>query len=135
MNYNELYQKLEDYFPNNIDLMKYLSVKACWEYCITENSTEEENSKLHYFLYKKDESTLIMTKEDPNIKPDLILYFTEGAILKLIKGNPSADEYYTRYREVMDNPQHGIELDSFINKPRLKLWKIGYKKWQKTFKF
>jgi hypothetical protein len=26
-------------------------------------------------------------------------------------------------------------LDSKVNKPRLKLWQIGYKHWQKDFKF
>ena len=76
-----------------------------------------------------------MTKEDPDIKPDLILYFTEKAILNLIDGNPSADEYYARYREIMYNPQPGIELDNKVNKPRLQLWRLGYKNWQKDFKF
>jgi hypothetical protein len=35
----------------------------------------------------------------------------------------------------MENPQAGIEVDNKVNKPRLKLWQIGYKKWQKDFKF
>jgi len=65
----------------------------------------------------------------------LILYFTEKAILDLIKGNPSADEYYSRYLEVMNNPKPGIEVDNKVNKPRLKLWQMGYKKWQSDFKF
>jgi hypothetical protein len=135
MNSEQLYTELKNYFLNNPDLMRHLHINACWEYVITENSTKEEIPKLHYFLYKKDENTLEMTKEYPNIKPDLILYFTEKAILNFIKGNPSADEYYIRYREVMDNPKPGIELDSQVNKPRLILWKIGYRKWQNDFKF
>ena len=135
MDSEELYAELKKYFPNNLDLMRHLHINACWEYIITENSTNEEKAKLHYFLYKKDENSLEMTKEDPKIKPDLILYFTEKAILNFIQGNPSADDYYARYREVMDNPQPGIEVDSLVNKPRLKLWRIGYKKWQKDFKF
>ena len=135
MDSEELYAKLKTYFPNNLDLMRHLHVNACWEYVITENSTKEETPKLRYFLYKKDENNLEMTKEDPDIKPDLILYFTEKAILNFIRGNPSADEYYKRYRDVMDNPKPRIEVDSLVNKPRLILWKIGYRKWQNDFKF
>jgi len=135
MDSQELYAKLTNYFPNQPDLMRHLHANACWEYQITENSTNDDNVKLQYYLFKKDENTLEISKEKPNIKPDLILYFTEKAILNLIQGNPNAVEYYERYREVMDNPQPGIEIDNQVNKPRLKLWKIGYKKWQKDFKF
>jgi hypothetical protein len=131
----ELCKKLKSYFPYNLDLMRHLKVNACWEYFITENSTDEEMFKLHYFLYKKNEVNLELTKENPGIKPDLILYFTEKAILKLIDGNPSADEYFSRFRKIMYNPNLGIQLDSKINKPRLKLLKLGYQKWQKDFKF
>ncbi len=135
MNSEELYAELRKFFPNTLDLMRHLSVSACWEYQIMENSTDNDSIKLHYFLYKKDDNSLEMTKEKLDLKPDLILYFTEKAILKLIEGNPTADEYYTRYREIMDNPQPEIELDNKVNKPRLKLWQLGYKKWQKDFKF
>ncbi|MBA7500529.1 hypothetical protein ES704_03289 [subsurface metagenome] len=135
METEELYTKLETFFPNKLDLMRHLHVNACWEYYITENSINDTIFKLHYFLFKKNENTLEMTKEVPDIKPDLILYFTEKAILQLIEGNSSAEEYYARYHKVMDNPQSGIEVDNKVNKPRLKLWQIGYKKWQKDFKF
>ena len=135
MNSEELYAELRKFFPNTLDLMRHLSVNTCWEYQIMENSTDNDTIKLHYFLYKKDDNSLEMTKEKLDLKPDLILYFTEKAILKLIEGNPTADEYYTRYREIMDNPQPEIELDNKVNKPRLKLWQLGYKKWQKDFKF
>ena len=135
MDAEELYKILETYFKNNLDLMRHLKVQACWEYFITENSTNEENFKLHYFLYKKQGKKLEMTRENPNIKPDLILYFTEIAILDLIRGNPSAEEYYTRYREIMNNPKPRIEVDNKVNKSRLNLWQIGYKKWQSEFKF
>ncbi|MFW9900771.1 MAG: hypothetical protein ACFFDY_05720 [Candidatus Thorarchaeota archaeon] len=131
----ELYKKLKVYFPHKSDLMRHLKVGACWEYYISEKSTNEENFKLHYFLCKEQEKRLNMTKYNLNIKPDLILYFTEGAILNLIEGNPNAEEYYSRYREVMNNPKPGIEVDNKVNKPRLKLWQIGYKKWQSEFKF
>ena len=135
MNSEELYAELRKFFPNTLDLMRHLSVNTCWEYQIMENSTDNDTIKLHYFLCKKDDNSLEMTKEKLDLKPDLILYFTEKAILKLIEGNPTADEYYTRYREIMDNPQPEIELDNKVNKPRLKLWQLGYKKWQKDFKF
>ena len=135
MDTEELYEKLKTYFRINYDLMRHLNINACWEYYITKNSTNEKDFKLHYFLYKKEENNLEMTKNDPDIKPDLILYFTEKAILDLIKGNPSADEYYSRYREVMNNPKPRIEVDNKVNKPRLKLWQMGYKKWQSDFKF
>ena len=135
MDFEALYTELEKYFPNNLDLMRHLRVNACWEYFITVNSMDDENFKLHYYLFKKDENTLEITKNDPKIKPELILYFTERAILNLIKQNPSAEEYYHRYRKVMDNPQPGLQVDNKINKPRLKLWQIGYKKWQEDFKF
>ena len=132
---DKLYQRLSEYFPNELDLMKYLNEGACWEYFITEHSTSEENFKLHYFLHKQDENKLIMSTEDPNIKPDLILYFTEKAILQLIDGNPPATTYYERYNELMDNPKPEIEIDNKINKPRLKLWRIGYKKWREVYNF
>lgn len=135
MDPDELYAKLEGYFPLNLDLMRHLHVNACWEYFITEQSTNDENFKLHYFLHKKSEDSLEMTTEEPDIKPDLILYFTEKAILSLIDGSPNADEYYHRYRKIMSYSSPGIELDNKVNKPRLKLWQIGYKDWQKDFRF
>jgi len=135
MNSEDLYKELHKYFPNNLDLMRHLHVNACWEYQIMENSTNDENIKLKYYLVKKDEKTLEMTKKKPDLKPDLILYFTEKAILNFIQDNPSADEYFARYRKIMDNPQPGIEVDNQVNKPRLILWRIGYKKWQKDFNF
>ncbi|MFX1587676.1 MAG: hypothetical protein ACFFC1_05950 [Promethearchaeota archaeon] len=135
MDSEELYEKLKTFFPNELDLMRHLNVNACWEYIITENTTYDTDIKLHYFLIKKNKNALEMTKEEPDIKPDLILYFTEKAILNMIEGNPSAEEYYIRYHKVMNNPKPGIEVDNKINKARLKLWQIGYKKWQKDFKF
>jgi len=135
MDSEELYIELNNYFPKCLDLMRHLKVNACWEYYITESSLDEEDFKLHYYLYKKYENTLEITKNDPKIKPDLTLYFTEKAILNLIRENPSAEEYYHRYRKTMDNPQPGLQVDNKINKPRLKLWQIGYKRWQEDFKF
>ncbi len=135
MESDKLYTKLKEFFPIQLDLMRHLHVNACWEYSITEQSTNDANIKLNFFLFKKSEKSLEMTKTQPNIKPDLILYFTEKAILNMIEGTSNAEEYYERYHNIMDHPQPGIELDSKINKPRLKLWQIGYKHWQKDFKF
>ncbi|MFX0074744.1 MAG: hypothetical protein ACFE96_04845 [Candidatus Hermodarchaeota archaeon] len=131
----KLYVKLKSYLPHQIDLMRHLHVNACWEYVITPHSTQEANISLNFYLYKTSETTLEMSKDKPEIKPDLVLYFTENAILGMIEGIPDAEEYYKRYRNVMENPQVGIEVDNKINKPRLKLWQIGYKQWQKDFKF
>jgi hypothetical protein len=135
METEELYAKLKGFFPKLWDLMRHLHINACWEYIITEQSTDDENIKLDFFLFKKNEKLLEMTKSKPKIKPDLILYFTEKAILNMIEGTASAEEYYERYHNIMDHPQSGIEVDSKVNKPRLKLWQIGYKQWQKDFKF
>ncbi|MHA2288142.1 MAG: hypothetical protein ACXABG_05085 [Promethearchaeota archaeon] len=116
-------------------MMRHLHTIACWEYIITKNSTKETDVKLNFYLFKKNENTLEMSRIKPEIKPDLILYFTEKAILNLIVGNPSAEIYYKRYHDVMEHPLPGIEVDNKIKKPRLKLWQIGYKQWQKDFKF
>ena len=132
---DKLFTKLKEFFPNQLDLMRHLHVNACWEYSITEQSTDDTNIKLNFFLFKKNENSLEMTKKKSELKPDLILYFTEKAILNMIEGTSDAEEYYKRYHDIMDHPQSGIELDSKVNKPRLKLWQIGYKNWQKDFKF
>ena len=70
---DKLYTKLKEFFPNHLDLMRHLHVNACWEYSITEQSTDDANIKLNFFLFKKNEKALEMTKTKPEIKPDLIL--------------------------------------------------------------
>ena len=135
METEELYTELKGFFPKQLDLMRHLQINACWEYIITEQSTDDTHIKLNFYLFKRSEKSLEMTKNKPEIKPDLILYFTEKAILNIIEGVSGAEEYYERYHNVMDYPQPGIEVDSKVNKPRLKLWQIGYKHWQKDFKF
>jgi len=99
---DKLFTKLKEFFPNQIDLMRHLHVNACWEYSITEQSTDDANIKLNFFLVKKNEKSLEMTKTKSDIKPDLILYFTEKAILNMIEGTSSAEEYYERYHNIMD---------------------------------
>jgi len=135
MDSEKLYNKLKEFFSNTLDLMRHLDIGACWEYYIFENSIDDEEEKLNYFLFKETEDSLKMTKNNPGIEPDLILYFTEQAILNLIEGSPDADDYYARYKEVMENPKPGIQVDNKIDKARLKLWRLGYKKWQSDFNF
>ncbi len=135
METKELYTKLKGFFSKQLDLMRHLHINACWEYRITEHSTDDTHIKLNFYLFKKNENSLEMTKNKPEIKPDLILFFTEKAILSMIEETSSAEEYFERYHKVMANPQSGIEVDSKVNKPRLKLWQIGYKQWQKDYKF
>ncbi len=131
----ELYELLQDYLPHNADLMKYLHEDACWEYWITRDSVKEEQVLLQFFLIKTSENSLRIQKESPKMSPDLVLYFTEQAILDLTRGHPSAAEYYSRYRSLMRNPQPGRELDNKINKSRIQLWRLGYREWQWTYNF
>jgi hypothetical protein len=131
----ELFDLLLNYFPHNVDLMKYLREGACWEYHITQNSAKDEEVLLQFFLIKTGDNCLRMQKESPGVKPDLVLYFTEHAILDLIHGHPSASEYYVRYKLLMHNPQPGREVDNQINKSRLQLWRMGYKEWQEAYNF
>jgi hypothetical protein len=135
MNPNELFNKLANYLITHPDLMRHLDIGACWEYIITEKSTHEENQIVHFYLVKNEIDTLGLELQNPEVVPDLILYFTEKAILNLIDNNPNTDEYYLRYRKIMKNPQKDIEVDNKINKPRLKLLKMGYRNWQKDFQF
>ena len=133
MSFNS-FTKIKEYFDENYDLMRHLDINACWEYIVTENDLNEQ-AKYHFFLIRTAESSVSFTTSILELKPDLTLYFTEKAILTLIESTPTTEEYYKRYRYLMKNPQPGIELDSKINKPRLKLMKIGYRNWQKEFKF
>jgi len=120
--------------------MRHLDVGACWEYIIFEDSIgdsleNDKSPKVRYFLYKEDPESLKMTIEKPQMDPDLILYFTEEAILTLIEKNPNADEYFSHYKEIMENPTSEVEVDNKINKARLKLWRLGYRNWQNDFNF
>ena len=68
MDSQKLYAKLNQFFPNKIDLMRHLHINACWEYIITKHSTKEEDTKLTFYLLKKNEKVLEMSE----IKPDKI---------------------------------------------------------------
>jgi len=134
MDPEDLFSILKIYFLNNPDLMRHLHVNACWEYIIYQSSLENEEIKLKYYLYKKDDENLEITIRNPDITPDLILYFTEESILELIKGNPISETYYKRYHKMMKDESHN-KVDSKINKSRFNLLRLGYQKWQKDFKF
>ncbi len=133
----ELYNYLKEYFPKNPELMTSLKPGAIWEYIIKTPNLDGSDSQmlLTFHLLKKDEGALEMVEGGAPIKPDLILYFTEKAILSLISGSPPAGQYYEIYRKIMHQPTEDIDLDYKINKPRLKLWRLGYRTWSKLFKF
>ena len=134
---NELFKYLNTYFANNPELMKTLKPGAIWEYIIRAPELDDTLSEtiLVCHLTKKPDETLEMMEGDAPSKPDLILYFTEQAILSLIAGSPSAIKYYETYRQIMRNPSGEIDLDYKINKSRLKLWQLGYRSWSKLYKF
>lgn len=134
MNPQDLISTLKSYFLNNCDLMRHLHVNSCWEYLIYEKSLKDDKVKLNYFLYKKDANILELSQENPGITPDLILYFTEESILELIRDNPLPETYYERYRKLMQDRSYD-KVDSKINKSRFNLFRLGYQKWQKDFKF
>ena len=129
-----LYTKLKHYFSNKPDLMRHLHTNACWEYNIYHNSLKEQTFKLRYYLFKKDENILKITQKKADFVPDLILYFTEEAILQLIQDNPASELYYQRYHKMMNDISKD-KVDSKVNKSRFNLLRLGYQKWQKDFKF
>lgn len=135
MDSDQLYQKLFDFFPQHPDLMMHLNVGARWQYQIFDGPLDDENIKLEYFLVKENNDIIEMERGKSPEKPDLILYFTEMAILRLVEDDPDAHEYFTKYHVIMDNSTPEIDLDNKINKSKIQLFKRGYKKWQSEFKF
>ena len=133
----ELFECLKNYYPNNPELMKSLEPGSVWEYIIRTPKLDGDDTEtvLTFHLIKIFDSDLDMVEGPSPDKPDLILYFTEKAILDLISGSPPADEYYEAYRNIMSNPTEDVDLDYKVNKPRLKLWRKGYKSWSKIYKF
>ncbi len=133
----ELFDCLKGYYPKTPELMDHLKPGAIWEYVIKSPTLDDEHSEtlLTFYLTKKEDESLEMNQGYAPIKPDLILYFTEKAILNLIEGFPPATKYYEAYRKIMSKPTEEIDLDYKINKPRLKLWRLGYRPWSKLYKF
>ncbi|MHA1132596.1 MAG: hypothetical protein ACTSQQ_17555 [Candidatus Helarchaeota archaeon] len=128
---NALFEYLKGYFPNNPDLMTSLKEGAIWEYVIKAPNLDDPDSKtiLTFYLVKNNDNTLEMIEGNAPTRPDLILYFTEKAITTLIHDSPSAEKYYEAYRYIMNNPTDELDIDYKVNKPRLKLWRIGYRTW------
>jgi hypothetical protein len=130
-----LLDRLRHYFPFTPDLMRHISPGACWQYLVYSSSLEEAKPGLEYYLRKRVDGTIELLPDPPVEKPDLLLYFTEQALLRLIDGNPPANEYYARYKQVMGHPEPGLELDNKVNKSKILLFKAGYQAWQRDFKF
>nr|MDO8115260.1 hypothetical protein [Candidatus Sigynarchaeota archaeon] len=135
MEANVLLFRLQQFFPNTPDLMRHLNPGACWKYIIHEKALDNDAPELEYYLRKKENGSVEMLTRAPAEKPDLLLFFTEKAILTLVDGAPAADEYYARYHDVMAKPSPGVDLDNKVNKSKLHLFKMGYKMWQEAFKF
>ena len=133
----ELYGFLQEYFPHTPDLMTYLKPGAMWEYIIKEPNLDGDDSQtvLTFHLVKNPDESLKMVEGSAPNKPDLVLYFTEKAILSLIDGSPTAEKYYKLYRKLMRESTEDVDLDYKVNKPRLKLWRKGYRPWSKLYKF
>ncbi len=130
-----LLEKLKPYYPATPDLMRHLEPGSCWEYIINKKTLDDEEPELVFFLRKKNDGTIELLMDVQSVKPDLLLYFTEKAILTLINGAPAAEEYYARYRKIMEAPQADMDLDFKLNKSKIQLFKTGYKRWQDAFKF
>ncbi|MGQ9722284.1 MAG: hypothetical protein ACUVXA_13290 [Candidatus Jordarchaeum sp.] len=130
----ELLEKAKSFYPKHPDLMKYLETGALWEYRIRP-FTLDSGDKLVFHLTKLSEKEIRFEQGPAPEKPDLILYFTENAMVKLVDESNDVDTYYENYREILKNPDVGVELDYKINKPRLKLFRMGYKEWANTYKF
>jgi hypothetical protein len=131
----QLLDRLKQFFPANPDLMRHISPGAYWHYLVYASSLDEPEPVLEYYLQKCADGKIELCQDPPTEKPDLLLYFTEKAITRLVDGSPTADEYYARYKEVMDHPEPGVELDNKVNKSKISLFKAGYQAWQRDFKF
>ncbi len=130
----ELIEKAKSFYPKHPDLMKHLEVGALWEYHIRP-FTLDSGDKVVFHLKKVSEKEVRFEEGPAKERPDLILYFTEKAMTRLVEEATDVDDYYEKYREILKNPSVGVELDYKINKNRLKLFRIGYKEWAKEFKF
>jgi hypothetical protein len=130
----ELVKKAKSFYPKQPDLMKHLETGALWEYRIRP-FTLDSSDKVVFNLRKLSDKEVRFEEGPAKDKPDLILYFTENAMIKLIEESNNVETYYEKYREILKSPSVGIELDYKLNKPRLKLVRMGYQEWASTYKF
>jgi hypothetical protein len=130
----KLLKKIKDYYPQHPDLMKDLNVGVMWEYHVR-SPTLEGNEKIAFHLKKLAENHLELGIGSASETPDLILYFTEEAILELTSPSPDAETYYENYSKIMKEGSGTRDLDYKVNKSRITLWRLGYRKWAKRFSF
>lgn len=130
----ELLKKIKDYYPHHPDLMKDLSVGAIWEYRIR-GPTLEGYERIVFHLKKLAEGRLELGVGPAPETSDLILYFTEEAIMELITSSPDAVTYYTNYSKIMKEGSGTRDLDYKVNKSIISLWRVGYREWAKRYSF
>jgi hypothetical protein len=130
----ELLKKIKDYYPHHPDLMKDLSVGATWEYHVR-GPTLEGYERIVFHLKKLAESRLELGVGPAPETPDLILYFTEEAIMELISSSPDAASYYANYSKIMKEGSGMRDLDYKVNKSKMSLWRVGYREWAKRYSF
>jgi hypothetical protein len=130
----ELLKMVRDYYPRHLDLMKDLTVGAMWEYHVR-SPTLDDNEKIVFHLKKVSESKLELTVGPASETADLILYFTEEAIVELMTRSRDAETYYANYSKILKEGSGSRDLDYKINKSPLALWKVGYREWAKRYKF
>jgi hypothetical protein len=130
----ELLKMVKEYYPNHLDLMTDLSVGAIWEYHVR-SPTLEDNEKIVFHLKKLGEQRLELGMGVASETPDLILYFTDQAIVELMSSSPDAQTYYANYSKIMKEGSGTRDLDYKVNKSRLSLWKIGYRNWVNRYGF
>jgi hypothetical protein len=88
-----------------------------------------------FHLKKLAEDRLELGVGPASESPDLILYFTENAILELILPSPNAETYYANYAKIMKEGSGTRDLDYKVNKSRMALWRVGYREWAKRYSF
>ena len=130
----ELLTEIKGYYPRHPDLMKDLKTGAIWEYHVR-SPTLEGNERIVFHLKKLAEDRLELGVGPASESPDLILYFTEEAILELIATSPNAETYYANYSKIMKEGSGACDLDYKVNKSRITLWRVGYREWAKRFSF
>jgi hypothetical protein len=105
-----------------------------WEYHVR-SPTLDDNEKIVFHLKKVSENQLELGVGSASEAPDLILHFTEEAIVELITRSRDAETYYAKYSEILKEGSGSRDLDYKVNKSRLALWKVGYRNWAKRYNF
>nr|MDO8098345.1 hypothetical protein [Candidatus Njordarchaeota archaeon] len=130
----ELLKMIRDFYPHRPELMRDLGIGATWEYHVR-SPTLDNHEKIVFHLKKVGENRLELGVGPASEAPDLILYFTEEAIVELISRSPDAETYYANYSKILKEGSSGRDLDYKVNKSRLALWKVGYRNWAKRYNF